>query len=278
MNGGLEMSEDIGAPRDGSTARPAGGSAGRPVGAAGATGGVGAVGARTVGALGAGAAGAAGAGAAGGRREIWPAVAGGRREIRILAADDHSLLRGALCELLDLHDGLTVVAQAGDGPSAVALAAEHQPDIVLLDVEMPGPGPLQTVRALRERAPQARIVVLTMHDDARLIESLLKAGTSAYLHKEVDREILVSAIRSAMAGGKTTFLPRPVAPSGPHPLTDRERELMSLVAEGLSNRQIGTRLGIAEGTVKRHLRNVFDKLGAASRLDAVNRLREFEVF
>ncbi|MGV9275700.1 response regulator [Streptomyces griseosporeus] len=249
--------------------RPAYGDPVKPAGG----GSVGPAGGRTAGQVG-----ARPVGAAGGRRELWPAVAGGRREIRILAADDHSLLRGALCELLDLHDGLTVVAQAGDGPSAVALAAEHQPDIVLLDVEMPGPGPLQTVRALRERAPQARIVVLTMHDDARLIESLLKAGTSAYLHKEVDREILVSAIRSAMAGGKTTFLPRPVPPSGPHPLTDRERELMTLVAEGLSNRQIGTRLGIAEGTVKRHLRNVFDKLGAASRLDAVNRLREFEPF
>ncbi|WP_424212985.1 response regulator [Streptomyces sp. BI20] len=201
------------------------------------------------------------------------------RDIRILAADDHSLLREALCELLDLHDGLRVIAQAGDAAGAVAMAREHQPDVVLMDVEMPGPGPLPTVRDLRQAAPEARIIVLTMHDDPRLIETLLAAETSAYLHKEVHRDILVSAIRSAMAGGKTTFLPRAGAEAPERStLTDRERELMEHVAQGASNRQIGNRLGITEGTVKRHLRNVFDKLGATSRLDAVNRLRELEPY
>ncbi|WP_406454336.1 response regulator transcription factor [Streptomyces sp. NBC_01622] len=202
----------------------------------------------------------------------------GQRDIRIVAADDHSLLREALCTLLDLQDGLSVVAQAGDGPTAVCLAREHQPDIVLLDVEMPGPGPLQTVRELSAQAPRSRIIVLTMHNDARLIEALLDAGAAAYLHKEVDQEVLVSAIRSSTAGARLTFLPRSASGPVQHPLTVREQELMSLVAAGLSNRQIGNRLGIVEGTVKRHLRNIFDKLGAGSRLDAVNKLRALERF
>ncbi|MFE4211961.1 response regulator [Streptomyces sp. NPDC056844] len=201
-------------------------------------------------------------------------------DIRVLAVDDHRLLREALCELLEMYEGLTVVAQADDGPSGVRMAGLHRPDVVLLDVEMPGPGPLANLRGVRQAAPEARIIMLTMHDNRQLIDSLLSAGAVGYLHKEADREVLVSAIRSAMAGGTTMFLPRTPGGSrperGPTPadtLTLRERELMELVAQGLSNRQIGSRLGITEGTVKRHLRNIFDKLGATSRLDAVNRVQ-----
>ncbi|MFP3991530.1 response regulator transcription factor [Streptomyces sp. E11-3] len=201
-------------------------------------------------------------------------------DIRVLAVDDHRLLREALCELLELYEGLTVVAQADDGPSGVRMAGLHRPDVVLLDVEMPGPGPLANLRGVRQAAPEARVIVLTMHDDRRLIDSLLSAGAVGYLHKEADREVLVAAIRSAMAGGTTMFLPRTSSSSRPErepdsadALTLRERELMEQVAQGLSNRQIGSRLGITEGTVKRHLRNIFDKLGATSRLDAVNRVR-----
>lgn len=208
------------------------------------------------------------------------AATGAGGDIRVLAVDDHRLLREALCDLLDMYDGLTVVAQADDGPSGVRMAGLHRPDVVLLDVEMPGAGPLANLRGVRQAAPEARVIVLTMHDDRRLIDSLLSAGAVGYLHKEADREVLVSAIRSAVSGGTTMFLPR--TPSGPGPerapspadaLTLRERELMELVAQGLSNRQIGSRLGITEGTVKRHLRNIFDKLGATSRLDAVNRVQ-----
>ncbi|MCX5398094.1 response regulator transcription factor [Streptomyces sp. NBC_00102] len=201
-------------------------------------------------------------------------------DIRVLAVDDHRLLREALCDLLEMYEGLTVVAQADDGPSGVRMAGLHRPDLVLLDVEMPGPGPLANLRGIRQAAPEARIIMLTMHDDRRLIDSLLSAGAVGYLHKEADRNVLVAAIRSAMAGGRTMFLPRTANGSRPErepapadTLTLRERELMELVAQGLSNRQIGTRLGITEGTVKRHLRNIFDKLGATSRLDAVNRVQ-----
>lgn len=199
----------------------------------------------------------------------------GPGRIRILAADDHGLLRAALCELLCREPDLTVVAQAADA-AAVALAAEHRPDVVLLDVEMPGPGPLPTVDRLRQVCPQARIIVLTMHGDLRLMESMLGAGVTGYLHKDASREVLLSCIRGAVAGLTTVHLQRePGDQAAPGPgggLTPREHEIMTYVADALSNRQIGNRLSIAEGTVKRHLGNIFDKLGASSRIDAVNKL------
>ncbi|QMU73264.1 response regulator transcription factor [Streptacidiphilus sp. P02-A3a] len=200
----------------------------------------------------------------------------GPGRIRILAADDHGLLRAALCELLCREPDLTVVAQAADGAAAVALAAEHRPDVVLLDVEMPGPGPVATVERLRQVSPLARIIVLTMHGDLRLMESMLGAGVTGYLHKDASREVLLSSIRGAVAGLTTVHLRRePGEQPAPGPgggLTPREHEIMTYVADALSNRQIGNRLSIAEGTVKRHLGNIFEKLGASSRIDAVNKL------
>ncbi|MDJ0466245.1 response regulator transcription factor [Streptomyces sp. H27-C3] len=195
--------------------------------------------------------------------------------LRILAADDHSLLRGALCELLDLHADLDVVAQADCGGSAVELSASQRPDIVLLDVEMPGSGPVHTIQEILRVAPHARIIMLSMHSDPHLVAAVLDAGAVSYLHKEVERAVLISAIQKAAIGASMTYLPRPSV-TRTAPLTPREHELMHYVAQALSNRQIGIQLGIAEGTVKRHLRNVFAKLGATSRLDAANRLRELQ--
>ncbi|GHF42002.1 DNA-binding response regulator [Streptomyces mashuensis] len=205
-------------------------------------------------------------------------------DIRILAADDHSLLREALCDLLELTPGLTVVGQTGDGAEAVRLAAALRPDLVLLDLDMPGPGPVATVRALHAAVPGVRVVVLTMHGDSGLVGSLLEAGAAGFLHKGVERNVLVAAIRGAMAGDTTVIYHRDQAGAAPGPapstaaptpttetLTVREREVLMCVAQAMSNRQIARTLAIAEGTVKRHLRNIFDKLGATSRLDAVNK-------
>ncbi|MFF9144219.1 response regulator [Streptomyces sp. NPDC055051] len=198
--------------------------------------------------------------------------------VRILAADDHTLLRSALCTMLGKEPDLEVVGQAVDGPTTVRLASRLQPDVVLLDLEMPGPGPQATLRALRAVAPGARVVVLTMHDDGDLVQALLADGAAGYLHKSASRDMLLSAIHSTVAGGTTVFTPwRPAVPprpaDAPEPpvLTSREREVLECVAEAMSNRQIGRRLGITEGTVKRHLRNIFAKLEATTRLDAVNK-------
>jgi two-component system nitrate/nitrite response regulator NarL len=195
----------------------------------------------------------------------------------VLIVDDHRLLRETMREMLSV-EGLDVVGDTGDGATAVALARDTTPSVVLLDVEMPGHFPLETVRRLRAVSPLSRVIVLTMHDDPRLVRQMLQAGVSAYLHKSVSREDLVAAIRSAVREGDapvTVTVTRPgvadPAEIGPGPLSARELEVLTLVGQALSNRQIATRLTITEGTVKRHLRNVFAKLDATSRLDAVNR-------
>ncbi|MFD6530645.1 response regulator [Streptomyces sp. NPDC060184] len=195
--------------------------------------------------------------------------------VRILAADDHRLLREALCDMLRQEAGFTVVAQAGDGPSTVNEAARTRPDVILLDAEMPGCGPVATVRALRAQRPCSKIIVLTMHEPRGLVSDMLTAGAHAYLHKSVSRTVLVSTIHRQLHTGGTApsaGSPRPAAAPEESPLTTREDEVMALVAQALSNRQIGKRLGITEGTVKRHLRNVFAKLGVNSRIEAVNAL------
>ncbi|MEU6106595.1 response regulator transcription factor [Streptomyces flaveolus] len=224
-------------------------------------------------------------------------------EVRILAADDHAMLRGVLCHMLAREPGLRIVAQASDGPETVALCEQTRPDVVLLDLEMPGPGALSTLRRIRTAVPGIRVIVVSMHDDQALLQSLLEEGAVGYVHKCAPYEFLLTAIHGVMSGGQVIYvpqggtrapattvalgdaaLPEPYEP-GPAPpaagtvehraptsaLTPREREVLQCVAEAMSNRQIGRRLNIAEATVKRHLRSVFAKLDANSRLDAVNK-------
>ena len=225
------------------------------------------------------------------------------RPVQLLVVDDHTLLRGALCEILRREPGLEVVAEAGDGEEGVRLAIEHRPDLVLLDVEMPGQPATATVRQLREYVPAAKILILSMHDDEALIHELLALGACAFLHKSAARETLLSALRLVATSdqqlvisvphqhgavrlpdphptGRWPGAPVPPWPTqrGPAPaaqplLSARELEVLAHVETALSNRQIGLRLGITESTVKRHLRNIFGKLDAVSRIDAVNKAK-----
>ncbi|MGW4561953.1 response regulator [Streptomyces sp. NPDC004561] len=200
---------------------------------------------------------------------------------RILVADDHTLLRDALCDLLAAEPDFEVVARVGDAESAIRRAAELRPDVALLDVQMPhNEDPAATVRRLLARRPELRVIIVSMDDHPVLVRQLLALGVRGYLHKSVSRQTLVAAIRErADTGRRTVTVTMPAG--GPHPqgaagapaerLSEREAEVLTLVAAALSNRQIGARLGITEGTVKRHMRKIFDKLGAVSRLDAVNR-------
>lgn len=202
------------------------------------------------------------------------------RKTRIVVADDHTLLREALCDLLGTEPEFEIVGQAGSGTAAVRVVAERRPHVVLLDVEMPDNEPCETVRRLLGLDPDLRIVVLSMHDSPQLVQELLSCGVRGYVHKGVERSTLVSAIRQCVTGDQSTVTvsisPQSLATyATPWPddcgLSHREREVLALVAEALGNRQISAQLGITEGTVKRHLRNIFTKLDAASRIDAVNR-------
>ncbi|HET9894523.1 MAG TPA: response regulator transcription factor [Streptosporangiaceae bacterium] len=202
--------------------------------------------------------------------------------MRILIAEDHTLLRDMLAELLAVENDLEVVGTTGDGDHAVELAAALHPDIVLLDVSMPGGPVTSTVQRLITVCPGVAVVILTMHDDPRRLSELLAAGSRAYLHKSVSRERLISVLRSVMRDGSQIEISTPArsAPAGPDdkvPLSDRECEVLELVARAMSNRQIAGRLHISEAMTKRHIRSVFKKLGAVSRLDAVNKAVAAEI-
>lgn len=198
--------------------------------------------------------------------------------VRILVADDHTLLRQSLCELLRAQPGFDVVAQAGDGPSTLRAAVTHHPDVVLLDVEMPQHDVTDIVRRLLGIDPRLRVIVLSMYDDARLVQELINVGVRGYLHKSVSRESLISAIQGVTddqpvvtVSVSRTSLAAPAPPDSSQALSARELEVLNFVAAAKSNRQIASHLGITEGTVKRHLRNIFGKLDAVSRIDAVNK-------
>jgi len=198
--------------------------------------------------------------------------------IRILLVDDHTLLRTALAELLAAEDDLEVVAVAGSAGEAVRQARAHQPHVVLLDLEMPGNDhPPSTVRAVQQAAPGARILILTMHDASNLVQSLLPLGIAGFLHKSITHQALAAAVRGARAPGGPVTVSLSAAqlvapdPPGPGPLSPREAEVLELASHGLSNYQIARRLNIVEGTVKRHMRSIFEKLEARSRVEAANR-------
>jgi len=194
-------------------------------------------------------------------------------------ADDHTLFREGVTEILNAARGIEVVGEAHSGKDACEKAAGLRPDVVILDVEMPGQGVRETIPLLRQVSPHSRVVVLTMHDDVVLARELLALGASAYLVKGSTRHELISAIHSVVIDRGPGHVILSVSQQGlsrveqgsGDVLSDREREVLALTAQALSNSQIASRLNIAEGTVKRHLRNVYRKLGAVSRLDAVNK-------
>lgn len=196
--------------------------------------------------------------------------------VRILLADDHTLLREALRDVLLAEDDFRIVGEAGDAASVVRVAMRTRPHIVLLDIEMPGSQPADTVRELLAVSPDCQVIILSMYDDPWLVQQMLDIGIRGYLHKSVTRREVVTAIRDAVGDEqRVTVSVSHGVPGNEHSptalLSLREFEVLTLVARAMSNRQIGARLSITEGTVKRHLRNIFGKLGAVSRIDAVNK-------
>ncbi len=198
--------------------------------------------------------------------------------ISVVLVDDHTLFREGLAELLASDTTVRVVAQGSNGADALALVDQHHPDVVLVDVEMPGPGARATVSRLCQEHPDTRVIVLTMHDKPELVLELLDQGAAAYLVKTIARQELIAAVRSVVTTRGSILLSvsrRTINQLDKPPpdalLSARELEVLELTALAMSNAQIGKQLVIAEGTVKRHLTNIYAKLGAVSRVDAIRK-------
>jgi len=201
--------------------------------------------------------------------------------IRIAIIDDQTLIREGLAALLALVPDLQVVGQAGDGGAALELVAEKSPDVVLMDVRMPGMNGVVATREIRRRFPNTRVIVLTTFDDDEYVFQSLEAGASGYLLKNADPDHLAGAIRAVQAGDsildpavtqkvvQRAVNSDPVAPQLTEKLTPREREVLRGMVEGATNAEIAARLCLSEGTVRNHISHIFDKLGASSRTQAV---------
>ncbi len=197
-------------------------------------------------------------------------------EIRILIADDHLVVREGLRTILSVEEDFAVVGEAVDGKDALAQCAQVRPDLVLMDLRMPEMDGIEAIRQIKSRFPQVVIVILTTYDDDELIVRGLRAGAKGYLLKDATRRVLFETIRAAMRG--EALLPPAIAAkvvarlseSGPvEELSDREREVLGLLARGATNKEIALALNIAERTVKAHLTHIFGKLGVSSRAEAV---------
>ena len=206
--------------------------------------------------------------------------------IRVLLADDHTMFRQGLGEMLQTDEGIKVVGQAENGAEAVSLARDLTPDVVILDIEMPVMGAQEAMDRLLRLRPRPRIVVVTMHDDPSLVRELLALGASAYLVKSASMNELLSAVHTAAENPEegphddnvVMVVPRESmrqVEKGTDQLSARELEILLFVARGLSNRQISSVLHLSEATVKRHLANIYPKIGVASRGEATRKaLRE----
>lgn len=210
--------------------------------------------------------------------------------IRLLIVDDQRLMRDGLRTLLELEPDLVVAGEAEDGASALEKYADILPDVVLMDIRMPRLDGVEATRRIRQRWNEARIIILTTFDDDALVFDGLRAGALGYLLKDVSGEELAEAIRK-VAGGGALIEPsvarkvlaefarlappaRPFQEQITEPLSERELEILKLLAQGATNRQIASQLFLAEGTVKNYISAILDKLGVEDRTQAALRARE----
>jgi len=217
----------------------------------------------------------------------------GKPKIRIVVADDHPIFRDGLCKLLALEEDFEVVAQAQDGRQVLDVLQQHEPDILLLDLKMPGLDGLATLQRLQVAKGRTRVIVLTASDDKNEFVQAMKLGTSGIVLKQTATELLIKSIRKVHAGeiwldSHTTAavirqfvanddIQAPTAAMSAlrdrdrdrerSPLSQREREIVALVAQGFKNKEMAEKMFISEQTVKNHLHNIFDKLGVSDRLE-----------
>jgi DNA-binding NarL/FixJ family response regulator len=212
-----------------------------------------------------------------------PAGIGGRNlvlmepaVIRVLVVDDHGLHRDGTRQILEQHPDLEVVGDVASGETALALVRQLHPDVVLMDIRLPGMNGIEASRRIRKDHPDVRVLMVTAHDDEEYVRGALDAGAAGYLSKTAPGRKLVEAVRAVAAGTTvlepammTRLLSEPGSRRAANGLTDRELAVLKLLAEGLHNKQVAKRLGISMRTVERHCDNIYDKLGVGSRTEAV---------
>ncbi|MFZ5828418.1 MAG: response regulator [Bacillota bacterium] len=197
--------------------------------------------------------------------------------IRVMVVDDHPIVRDGLMTILDSQDDMEVVGEAGDGPAAVACADTARPDVVLMDLQLPGFSGAEATRQIKAARPETKVLVLTAYDTDEGIIEAVRAGASGYLLKGAPRTELIQGVRLVAAGGSllqpalvARLLERPKEPEAlVEPLTEREMEALRLLADGLRNKEIADAMGVAERTAKFYLGIVFQKLGVQGRAEAV---------
>lgn len=202
--------------------------------------------------------------------------------IKLLLVDDHKLFREGLRRILELQEDLQVVGEAGNGEDAIRLAERCPCDVILMDINMPGLNGVEATRRVKERHPRTAVLILSIHDDREYLLEVLSAGAAGYVLKDIEPDKLIDAIRLVAAGesvvdpgltGKLitelTRLSSRTEEIIVNPLTEREREVLALMAEGLGNRDIAAKLYVSEKTVKNHVTNIFRKLDVSDRTQAV---------
>ena len=205
-----------------------------------------------------------------------------KTKIRVLLADDHHLVRQGIRELLESASDLQVVAEAGDGEEARSLIEKHNPDVAVLDIQMPKASGIEVTRWVRSHVPEVGVLILTAYNDDPYVMAVLQAGANGYVLKTAKTDDLIQAVRDVYEGKSaldpavtrklmSSLFQRPGKARTVEPLTDRELDVLQLAAKGFTNKAIGVQLNISDRTVQGHLAHIFAKLQANSRTEAVMR-------